>query len=204
MPKKVAIFGGTGMTGVCAVKEALDMGKVVRLLVRNESRIPDEFKQKVEVVVGDVTNISDVEKTLSGVDQVVVVLGTRNCLKPTTELSTGLKNIVDSMSKEGLKQISVCLSAFLFSDPKDVPSVFINIDSEHRRMLEVLKEKSDLDWIAVFPPHIQDGKISKTKITLDAHCGIRVVSKQNLGYFMVSCVENPEFYRHLVSIADDV
>jgi len=57
----IAIFGGTGMTGECAVEHALQKGKSVRLLYRTEDTI-QKFKDRVELVQGDVTNVSDVEK----------------------------------------------------------------------------------------------------------------------------------------------
>lgn len=89
MVKKVAVFGGTGMTGQCVVEYALSKGKrntvaclfwqlstklfrwcvlglVVRLLYRNEETLPESFKDKVELVKGDVLNTQDVNKTLEG------------------------------------------------------------------------------------------------------------------------------------------
>lgn len=84
-----------------------------------------------------------------------MALGTRNDLAPTTELSDGLKNIVKAMKEENIEVISVCLSAFLFSDVfgDKMPPRFKNLTEEHNRMLDVLKE-SKLKYIAVFPPHI--------------------------------------------------
>lgn len=68
-------------------------GLSVRLLYRTEETI-QQFKDRVELVKGDVTNPNDVEETLKGVDGVCVTLGTRNKLEPTTVMSTGLTNIV--------------------------------------------------------------------------------------------------------------
>jgi putative NADH-flavin reductase len=43
------------------------------MLVRDESTLPAEFKDKVEVVKGDVLNQDDVEKTVKGTDAVVKI-----------------------------------------------------------------------------------------------------------------------------------
>ena len=56
------------------------IGFKVKLLLRDPSKLPSEYNDKVEIVKGDVTNLEDVKKTVSGVDGVVVVLGTRNNL----------------------------------------------------------------------------------------------------------------------------
>lgn len=129
------------------------LGLKVRALVRDESKIPPDLKDKIEIVVGNVLNYDDVVKTLSDVKGVVVILGTRNDLSPTTDMSEGMKNIVKGMKEVGVNIVSVCLSAFLFYDVDKVPARFQEVNADHMRMYEVLKN-SGLQYIAVFPPHI--------------------------------------------------
>lgn len=64
------------------------LGFTVRLLYRSEDTV-QQFKDRVELVKGDVTNPSDVENTVNGMDACIVTLGTRNKLDPTTVMSTG-------------------------------------------------------------------------------------------------------------------
>ena len=45
------------------------------------------------------------------------------------------------------------LAAFNFREKSAVPERFYPILEDHERMLEVLKA-SDLEWVAVLPPHI--------------------------------------------------
>nr|CAG4644404.1 EOG090X0GP9 [Lepidurus arcticus] len=63
------------------------------------------------MVKGDVTQAEDVLNAVKGQDIILVVLGTRNDLKPTTVMSDGLENILQAMHQEGVKKIAVCLSA---------------------------------------------------------------------------------------------
>jgi biliverdin reductase / flavin reductase len=123
------------------------------MLVRDESTIPAEFREKVEVVKGDVLNQSDVDKCVEGTDAVIIVLGTRNSTAPTTMMSEGTKNIISSMKKFGLSRFSACMSSFLFMAPENVPKVFTDLNADHKRMLETIKE-SGLEYRAVLPPHI--------------------------------------------------
>lgn len=46
-----------------------------------------------------------------------------------------------------------CPSAFNFREKSAVPERFYHILEDHERMMEALKA-SDLEWVAVLPPHI--------------------------------------------------
>ncbi|XP_015110645.1 flavin reductase (NADPH) [Diachasma alloeum] len=196
--KKVVIFGSTGMTGLCALEHALKKGLQVRVFVRDESKIPDHLRGKVEAVVGDVKNAEEVENAVAGQEGVVVVLGTRNDLSPTTVMSDGLKNIITAMKSNSMEVISVCLSAFLFYQPEKVPAIFKDINADHERMFKALKE-SGLKWIAVLPPHIADSPCGKVLIKYDESPG-RVVSKHDLGKFLVDSLDQPEHHQKVCGI----
>lgn len=132
---------------------SLSTGKEVKMLVRDESTIPAEFKDKVEIVKGDVLNQEDVERTVQGTDAVIIVLGTRNSTEPTTMMSQGTKNIIRSMKNNGLRKFSACMSSFLLMQPEMVPKVFTELNADHKRMLDLITS-SDLEYRAVLPPHI--------------------------------------------------
>lgn len=134
----------------------------MRLLVRDESTIPDAIKGKTEVIKGDVTNPEAVDAALKGLPAdsgVVVALGTRDCLDPTTVMSTGMQHIVTAMKKNNLSLVSVCLSAFLLWEPEKVPPRMRDITVDHRKEFEICKA-SGLQWRALFPPHITSNKKS--------------------------------------------
>uniref|UniRef100_A0AAG5CYV4 NAD(P)-binding domain-containing protein n=1 Tax=Anopheles atroparvus TaxID=41427 RepID=A0AAG5CYV4_ANOAO len=186
--QKIVFFGGTGMTGQCAVRYALQKGMAVRLLVRSEATVPEDLTGKVELIKGDVTKPDDVKKAIEGQELVCVVLGTRNELKPTTAMSEGMTNIIAAMKEASLKKFSVCLSSFLFMDPEKVPGMFVNINGEHRRMLEMVKA-CELEYRAVLPPHIADEPQAKFDTAYDKPPGhSRSISKLDLGQFLVDCL----------------
>jgi biliverdin reductase / flavin reductase len=128
-------------------------GLQVRAFTRDPANVPAHLRDKVEIVEGNVLEPDSVADAVDGMDGVVVALGTRNSLDPTTDMSEGTKNIIDAMRERNVKTISVCLSAFLFYAPDKVPPRFNNLNDDHKRMYEVLKQ-SPLDYIAVYPPHI--------------------------------------------------
>lgn len=199
---KIVIFGATGMTGLCVADAALKRGLKIRALVRDPSKVPEELEGKVEIIKGDVLNIDDVKKAVEGQHAVVVTLGTRNNLEPTTDMSNGLRNILSAMKTANISVVSICLSAFLFYEPAKVPKIFHEINADHQRMYDILKE-SDLNWIAVFPPHISAesprGYITKH----GASTGLREISKYDLGKFFVDCLFQSEHYQKVIGIASN-
>lgn len=57
------------------------------MLVRDPTKLPADHKAS-RVVVGDVLNREDVEKTMEGQDAVIIILGTRNDLSKALQMGT--------------------------------------------------------------------------------------------------------------------
>ncbi|KAF9416169.1 hypothetical protein HW555_006421 [Spodoptera exigua] len=199
---KIVIFGSTGMTGLCAVEAAVKKGYHVRAFVRDEARMPAELKDKVELFVGNVLEPDSVADAVDGMDGVVVALGTRNSLEPTSDMSEGTKNIIESMRAKNVKPLSVCLSAFLFYEPEKVPPRFVDLNEDHKRMYEAVKE-SPLNWIAVFPPHIADEPSREVTVTINPTSSPgRTISKRDLGTFLVESLSEPKYFKSVIGIAN--
>ncbi|CAG9863238.1 unnamed protein product [Phyllotreta striolata] len=199
---KIVIFGSTGMTGLCAVESAIKKGLNVRAFVRDPSKLPDHLRDNVEIVKGDILEYDSVLNAVRGVEGVVVAVGTRNDLSPTTALSEGLKNIIKAMEESNVEVISVCLSAFLFYEPQKVPPRFHDLNADHQRMLDVLKG-TNLKYIACFPPHIADQPPVGYQVKNGESPGGRVITKHDLGLFLVESLTKPEHYGQIVGICNN-
>ncbi|CAO2626278.1 Flavin reductase (NADPH), partial [Lemmus lemmus] len=194
--KKIAIFGATGRTGLTTLAQAVQAGYEVTVLVRDSSRLPAEGPQPAHVVVGDVRHAADVDKTVAGQDAVIVLLGTGNDLSPTTVMSEGTRNIVAAMKAHGVDKVVACTSAFLLWDPTKVPPRLQDVTDDHIRMHKVLQE-SGLKYVAVMPPHIGDQPLTGAyTVTLDGRGPSRVISKHDLGHFMLRCLTTNEYDGH--------
>lgn len=181
----------------------------MRLLYRTEPTVPERFKSKVELVQGDATKLEDVKKLIEGdgdgdggVDGVCVILGTRNKLEATTELSRGTENVIKAMKEAKLTKFSIVMSSFLLRPLKEVPAVFHKLNEEHKRMLDLTKA-SGLEYIAILPPHIADEPASGYTVVHDDAPG-RLVSKDDLGKFIVDSLDQPEHYGKVCGIAKSV
>jgi biliverdin reductase/flavin reductase len=202
---KVVIFGATGNTGIETVEVAINSGFYVTAFVRNKSKLPSNLNPH-QVIVGDVLNLNDAKKAVRGQDGVIICLGTRDDFRPTTMLSEGTKNILKAMKEENVKRVCCCVSSFLFLDPSDplwkpiYHSEWIDVTKDHKRMFNALKD-SDREWIAVFPPRIEDYPARGNYIlSNDAPVEGRVISKQDLARVLVHCLTDTTRIGHAVGV----
>lgn len=170
-------------------------------MYRTEATVPDRFKNgSVELFQGDVLDETSCKGLMEGVDYVCIILGTRNKLEPTTALSQGTKNLIEAMKHFQIKRFSIVMSSFLFKKPEEVPSIFHNLNNEHKLMLE-LTQNSGMDYVAVLPPHIADEPASGYVVQHNAPAPGRIVSKYDLAKFIVDCLTEPEHCRQVCGIA---
>ncbi|XP_011688952.1 PREDICTED: flavin reductase (NADPH)-like [Wasmannia auropunctata] len=204
MKKRIVIFGGTGDTGLCSLRTAVEKGLEVRAFVRDKAEIPEDLSNKVEAIVGDVTNAKEVADAIAGTDFVVVVRNTRTDVAPTNMLPQGMKNIVDAMKAHSVKLISVCIKAYLFYKCKIPRNQLqeINSDIDHLEMLEIIKS-SGLKWVVIMPMHIADRPKSEYKIVFESGpVPSNYISKHDLGASLVECLEDPKYYEKVCTIGN--
>lgn len=200
--KNVVIFGATGMTGLATLPQAAAAGYNVTVLVRDTAKLPSGHKAS-RVVTGDVLNKEAVRRAMEGQDAVIIILGTRNDLSPTTMMSEGTRNILDAMKARGIRKVIACMSAFLLWDRSKVPSRLVAVTEDHDRMYQVLKD-SGLDYVAVMPPHIADNHPLTEKYTVTENMlKGRVISKHDLGHFFVKCLSTTEWDRKTVGLSGE-
>ena len=73
---RITIFGATGALGSECLTQALDAGHEVTVLVRSASKLPDDAKNRIEVVEGDGLNTDDVEQALGeGTEAILFAIG---------------------------------------------------------------------------------------------------------------------------------
>ncbi|XP_073337614.1 flavin reductase (NADPH) [Pagrus major] len=200
--KNVAIFGATGMTGQATLPLAVAAGYSVTVLVRDPATLPADHKAS-RVVVGDVLNREDVKKTMEGQDAVIIILGTRNSLSPTTMMSEGTRNIVEAMKARGIRKVVGCMSAFLLWDRSKVPARLVPVTEDHDRMFTILKT-SGLDYVAAMPPHIADDlPLTESYMATENTLRGRAISKHDLGHFFVRCLSTTEWDGKAVGVWGD-
>uniref|UniRef100_A0A8C3YBX2 Biliverdin reductase B n=1 Tax=Catagonus wagneri TaxID=51154 RepID=A0A8C3YBX2_9CETA len=235
--RKIAIFGATGRTGLTTLAQAVQAGYEVTVLVRDASRLPAEGPQPAHVIVGDVRQAADVDKTVAGQDAIIVLLGTGNdlsteppiCPRPTppaprppapppppapplpppppppppssdgrslSPLRSYHSDVRGCPEHCGSHEGPWRGQAFLLWDPSKVPPRLQDVTDDHIRMHKILKE-SGLKYVAVMPPHIGEQPLTGAyTVTLDGRGPSRVISKHDLGHFMLRCLTTNEYDGH--------
>ena len=158
---KIAVFGGTGGTGQQVIEQALGAGYMVKALVRDPSRLSKKAKEAT-IIVGDVLKPESVQKTVEGVDAVVVSLGNRRDT-PENTVSAGTNNIISIMKAEDVKRLVVVTSLGVGDSKDQVPLAFKLVMKTVLRKIMVDKERqeqfvrdSDLDWVIVRPGELSN------------------------------------------------
>ena len=100
---RILVFGATGLTGNEILKQAIDDGHKVTVIVRNPNSI--EIKHpNLTIKEGDILKLQSFEDVVQESDVVISAVGTGTSFskarKPTTLYSEGFKNIVTAMLKQ--------------------------------------------------------------------------------------------------------
>lgn len=198
---KIAIFGSTGYFGKVLLERALDKGYQVKTLVRNPDKL-GEFRDRVEYIQGDIFNVNDVQRTVSGTKAVLCTVGPPNKNTGDPELyKKRMEAIVEILEKENTSRfIHIGGAAHAGGENENWtfgrkflkqmlsiagPKVLLAKQLEW----EVLK-KSKLDWTLVRPPAIITGKSKSGALSAD---------DKNLGSLKVNAIDLSDFMLEQIS-----
>lgn len=139
--KKVVVTGAGGFIGSHLVEMALANGAEVRALVSYNSRndwgnlelVPDEVKNSIEVVSGDIRDPNGVRQLMKGVDVVfhlAALIGIPySYVNPDSYVDTNIKgtlNVLQAVRDEGCERVLVTSTSEVYGTAQYVP-----IDEEH-------------------------------------------------------------------------
>jgi putative NADH-flavin reductase len=160
---RTIVFGATGGTGRELLTQALDQGHDVAAYARNPAKLDGISHARLEVIRGDVLNLTGVESAVAGHDAVFCAVGAGP--KRTTLREDATRNIVCAMEKAGVRRL-ICLSSLGVGDSRGNLSFFTkyvivriflrHAFADHERQ-EAIVRGSSLDWTIVRPPHLKDG-----------------------------------------------
>ncbi|WP_420630613.1 NAD(P)-dependent oxidoreductase [Candidatus Leptofilum sp.] len=204
---KLAIFGATGGTGQEIVKQALDAGHEVTVLVRDPAKLHVKH-DKLYLVIGDVLNLEKVEEALAGSEAVCCSLG-NTAHNPDFVVSDGTQNIIAGMTKQHIQRL-VVVSALGVGDSRDRVSrsfkmlmkTVLRKAYEDKERQEQFVRESDLDWIIVRPGGLTNGPATGDyAFGLDPDIGGRQVSRADVAAFVLQQLSDDTFLHQTPAIA---
>jgi uncharacterized protein YbjT (DUF2867 family) len=115
---KLAIFGGTGITGKLLVEQALDAGNEVVAYVRDPTKL-DTKSDRYTIMQGELVDEEKIASALKGAGAVLSALGPKRGSKGKP-LTRGMRVIIAAMKRQGVRRL-VVTSNLSAKDPHDLP-----------------------------------------------------------------------------------
>jgi putative NADH-flavin reductase len=210
---KIVIFGANGHTGKLLTKQALAEGHAVTAVTRH----PETFSLRndsLQVMHGDVFDLSSVEHAVAGQDAVLSTLGVPYSRKPITVYSEGVANIVQAMNSYGVRRL-VCVTSSATEPHFDATASFIlqrimqpiiintigRTLYEDMRRMEKLVMKSNLDWTIVRPSGLFETPAVTPYQMAETHINGTFTSRADLAACMLQQLANDQYVQKVVAVA---
>ena len=208
--RTIAIFGGSGATGMALIRHALGRGIKVRALVRNAKSMNIK-SGLVEVIEGSLLSTAHVEFCLQGCDAAICVFGPR---PPNTDIfcEAATRIIAESMQKLGIKRLVCQTGAMVGEYPanrtlpfKLMVSIFnrrLPLVASDRTGQETAVMQSSMSWTIVKPSRLTEGKANGRWL---AGTDVRVsllssIARDDLAEFLLQETLNTQFAGQAVFI----
>lgn len=208
---KITIFGASGKTGIPLTEQALGAGHHVTAFVRDPNKLPITH-ERLTVVQGDAADASAVEAAIAGADVVISALGPTPTAPPGIH-TTATRNIVAAMKKQGVRRL-VSLTGAGVEAPEDQPKLINHVIKLALKTLagDVLRDgqghaqiiqSSDLDWVIVRGPMLQDGpRTGDIKVGwVGVGTGTKI-NRPDLAEFMLKQATNDAYLRKLPMVSN--
>jgi putative NADH-flavin reductase len=202
---RLTIFGASGLTGTCLVSQGLELGHDVTAFVRTAGSVT-QTHPNLDVVVGDVSNTTDVERVVNGQDVVLMSLGVKMGV-PDQVCTIATTTIVPAMQKYGVRRL-LNVSGVGTGEARTQLSALGKLVANGLRVLDrhafrdketqdALIRNSDLDWISVCPPWLTNGPHTGIyQVGCDLRPPVNAkISRADVADFMLKHVIDPTFVR---------
>jgi putative NADH-flavin reductase len=159
---KLVVLGATGGTGFEIVRQAVEQNHSVTAFIRSPDRLKT-LRDRITVKQGDLLNIVELEKAISGHDAILSGFGPRVPIAKTDAnlLRNFAAALTAAMQHTGVRRVVVVSTAFLFKDSVVPPTYlfgrlfFPGVVVDAAGMEQIFAE-SALDWTIVRPPQLTD------------------------------------------------
>lgn len=205
---KIAIIGGTGKSGTYLVRQALDQGFHLKLLLRNPANF-QASSQHVEIIQGDARNYDAVYSLVQDCQAVVSTLGQPQNESPI--FSSATTHVLRAMKDCGVQRYIVVTglnvdTPFDRKRPKtalatdwmktNYPAITSDKQTEYRILTE-----SEADWTLVRLPRIElTNERKKLRVSL-TDCPGEKISATDLAHFLLEQLSNGQYRKKSPFIA---
>ncbi len=180
---RLTIFGATGATGTCLVRQALAAGHEVTAVVRDPARMTVPSQPGLHVVTADVMDPASAAHAVAGADAVITAIAPPGTGRSTLRRDT-TRSIMEAMHKAGARRL-LFVSGSVVSDDGDsfylryllkpiVRGTLLRHVTADFAATEAEIRASGLDWTIFRPPSLNDKPATGTyRVSVDRnlpHC----------------------------------
>jgi putative NADH-flavin reductase len=206
---KLTIFGASGATGTCLVRQALDAGHVVTAVVRDPARLSVPAQARLQVITADVMDPASISPAVADADAVITAVAPHGT-GPTTLRQDSTRSIMQAMQKTGARRL-LFVSGSIVADEGESPYLRYLIKPVARRTFlrhvnadflaaEQEIRASDLDWTIFRPPSLTNKPARGTyRVATDRHLPrCFSITRADLAACMLSALDDPAtIHRHI-------
>lgn len=203
----IYLLGATGRVGQKILKEALDEGYHVSVLIRSADRLMIE-SDLLTIYEGDALNEADIMESMAQSDVVISALNTDK----NNVLTKSMPLIINAMSHYKISRIITIGTAGILNSRTE-PDIYRFQSSESKRRTTsaaedhltayLLLEESNLNWTVVCPTYLPDGdKVGGYRTEVDfIPEGAKEISVDDTATFAYSLLFQDKFIKKRVGIA---
>ena len=200
---KITLFGATGSLGQECLKQALEAGHTVTVLVRSPSKLPPAVRDRITVVEGDGLVAADVARALpAGTEAILFAVGVDEKTSPPDLCTDVTRNILAVMRSEGIPRLVWCGGGSNIRPEDKVTfgarfvrwfaEIFLkhrHTDKEHQ--LQLLDDNADLCWIGIRPLQMKSGpRKGQYRLGYNAFSALSSISFADCAHAMVNMLED--------------
>lgn len=199
----ITLFGATGDLGQECLKQSLEAGHTVTVLVRSPHKLPAALRDRITVVEGDGLVSDDVARALPpGTDAILFAVGVDEKTSPPDLCTDVTRHILAVMRREQIPRLVWCGGGSNLR-PEDAitfgarfvrwySGVFLkhrHTDKEHQ--LQLLDDNTDLCWIGIRPLQMKSGpKKGVYRLGYNAFSGLSSISFADCAHAMINMLDD--------------
>lgn len=206
----IAVFGGSGKTGIEFIKQALNLGYNIKALVRNPIKLKN-FNM-VEIVQGNVYNTQSIARVIENSNVVVSFLGHGKGTEPNMQ-TIAIKNIIAQMKTQNINRLinltgaNVQVNGDINSASNNFIGFMLKLFAKNRFTDGVnhtqLICESELNYTIIRAPLLTNSKYTGNYKTGILKLGfLSKVSRANVAHFALQCITNNSYIRQCPLICE--
>jgi putative NADH-flavin reductase len=207
----LTIIGASGGIGLETVKRGLNRKHSITTLSRSEIKI--EEKKSLKMILGDATNKADLLNSIQNAEAIIVTLGTRKNMKPTTLFSDFAKLMVEIHREKKIDIPFIFVTGFGAGESKNYVSWLIKMFLKYllkdayadKTIMEEIITHSDLNWTVVRPGRLLDKELTeKYRVENKLFKGINIgeINRADVADFLIKQAEKQTELKKYIAISE--